>query len=295
MSSGVYFIQGVELKRFKIGWSINIRNRLKQLQTGSAEVLSIYDYFSTDDQGMEGVIQKFFKNFRVRGEWFDVSTTMVDKFMNAYHKLFLSNKNTLTTHVFSTFKKFLITNVATDEIDYTFDVSDFIIDHERNGKNELVVTVYAHYLEGIVKDMRKMVDMIKVLQNAPKQIINVTMNAPVDKCSVCKNNMNTTDPNVMIDSTDSTELADESNESDEGSDEDIDVITAFVTKIQRTKPRWYKSGKWVTSDEIQLRIIEMTGHSIDKAQLGIKLMNLLFSERKRKIVKKRKVTMYKLI
>jgi len=77
----VYFIQSKITKRVKIGWAINPEKRLRDLQTGSAEGLtllgkihcrSVYDAKKT-----EGYLHNLFKDLRLGGEWFDYDPSLI--------------------------------------------------------------------------------------------------------------------------------------------------------------------------------------------------------------------------
>lgn len=66
----IYFIQGESGGSVKIGYASDITKRIKTLQTGFPETLIIVKSFpgNIDD---EGNIHQEFKDFRIRGEWFE--------------------------------------------------------------------------------------------------------------------------------------------------------------------------------------------------------------------------------
>lgn len=73
----IYFIIKIDSNKkefVKIGYSKNSEKRLKQLQTGSSERLSIFCEIDGDKK-FEKKIQKIWWKNRVRedGEWFDLS------------------------------------------------------------------------------------------------------------------------------------------------------------------------------------------------------------------------------
>lgn len=68
---GVYFINTPELgdqSLFKIGWSQDINDRLKQLQTGNGFKLNLYNYILTSNKKLEKEIHESLKQHRKQGE-----------------------------------------------------------------------------------------------------------------------------------------------------------------------------------------------------------------------------------
>ena len=87
---GIYFINTPELgdlSLFKIGWSQDIDDRLKQLQTGNGHKLNLYKYILTTDRKLESEIHTSLKQYRKQGEWFDITECDVDKIVNQYDKM----------------------------------------------------------------------------------------------------------------------------------------------------------------------------------------------------------------
>lgn len=69
----VYFIQGDITGLVKIGQSVDVKSRIRQLQTGSAERLKIIANMSGDEKHFH----QMFSKHRVRGEWFSLSDEML--------------------------------------------------------------------------------------------------------------------------------------------------------------------------------------------------------------------------
>lgn len=89
LKSYVYFIKADNTGLVKIGKSVNPKNRLKELQTGSANKLNI---IKTIDGGvyLEQAIHAYFAHLRKHGEWFKPDTEM-RKFLNGDINLYLDN------------------------------------------------------------------------------------------------------------------------------------------------------------------------------------------------------------
>ena len=70
----VYFIQAEESKRIKIGYTSNsVASRLSNLQTGSAEILSVIGVISDGGKGLERFLHSKFSDDRLHNEWFGES------------------------------------------------------------------------------------------------------------------------------------------------------------------------------------------------------------------------------
>lgn len=67
--SFVYCIIHHERHAVKIGFSKNPARRLKQLQTGSADIFTLFDAF-TGDRSTELAFHRTFADRRIIGEWF---------------------------------------------------------------------------------------------------------------------------------------------------------------------------------------------------------------------------------
>ena len=71
MSSGVYVIHGKGTGRYKIGCTINMKERLKGLQNGSPvdiEIISIH--YTSEHYLLEKMLHQRFAHVRLYGEWF---------------------------------------------------------------------------------------------------------------------------------------------------------------------------------------------------------------------------------
>lgn len=65
----IYFIENIETKHIKIGFTTNVKERLGQLQTSSPHELRVLSICEGDDK-YEKELHGKFNEFRVRGEWF---------------------------------------------------------------------------------------------------------------------------------------------------------------------------------------------------------------------------------
>ena len=69
----VYFVKGNK-NIVKIGCTTDIKNRIKSLSTGFPYKLKLLNKIYSKNYGyIEGLFHEFFKNKRLRGEWFDLS------------------------------------------------------------------------------------------------------------------------------------------------------------------------------------------------------------------------------
>ncbi len=102
-NSRVYFVEAVGLGLVKIGYSVDIPNRMKGIRTGELDgslsgiELRLIGTITGDKFG-EHIIHRHFAVFRVRGEWFDADAArpfiedickMTDEQVNAwfdYHR-----------------------------------------------------------------------------------------------------------------------------------------------------------------------------------------------------------------
>jgi len=91
MSGKVYFISikdaECRLKNpyLKIGWTTDLKDRMSSLQTGSPVELDVFGYInSCEPIKLEKYFHKMFLKDRVCGEWFRVSTAMINK-ISAYN------------------------------------------------------------------------------------------------------------------------------------------------------------------------------------------------------------------
>ena len=66
----VYFIQAQPSGLVKVGFSVNPERRLRQLQTGSPEKLTMLHCWRVASAVQEKATHEAFKGFRVAGEWF---------------------------------------------------------------------------------------------------------------------------------------------------------------------------------------------------------------------------------
>lgn len=65
----IYMVQTAESKRVKIGFTVNVFDRMYKMQTDNHEALSLVRLLDGDKK-WERVIQKIFQDKRIRGDWF---------------------------------------------------------------------------------------------------------------------------------------------------------------------------------------------------------------------------------
>ena len=75
----VYFIQEEnKFNRFKIGFTRNLAKRLVALQIGNPDVLIVYRSIENVSVQKEHELHQFFANYHIRGEWYSITTDMID-------------------------------------------------------------------------------------------------------------------------------------------------------------------------------------------------------------------------
>ena len=76
----VYFIhEEGDFKRFKIGYTTRISERLLSLQTGNPDLLVVYKTIKNVTKKKETQLHQLFAQYRIRGEWFAISPDMIDQ------------------------------------------------------------------------------------------------------------------------------------------------------------------------------------------------------------------------
>lgn len=82
-ATGVYFIKIQNTNKFKIGKTVNIINRIKQLSTANPENIKLVYFIKTDHyKSLEQHFHNLFKEDRIAGEWFvfdDAKLTEVEE------------------------------------------------------------------------------------------------------------------------------------------------------------------------------------------------------------------------
>jgi hypothetical protein len=69
--SKIYIVVSLCGKYAKIGYAVNIRRRLRDIQTSCPFPLAIYREFSTPAAPhIEAELHRAFRDYRIRGEWF---------------------------------------------------------------------------------------------------------------------------------------------------------------------------------------------------------------------------------
>lgn len=75
-SGFVYFIKA-DSGKIKIGWSVDPIERLKTLQTGSPEILTLIGCIRGTRED-EGVFHRMFKHYRLHCEWFSYDENLLE-------------------------------------------------------------------------------------------------------------------------------------------------------------------------------------------------------------------------
>ena len=75
----VYFIhEENKFNRFKVGFTRNLAKRLVALQIGNPDVLVVYRSIENVSVQKEHELHQFFANYHIRGEWYSITTDMID-------------------------------------------------------------------------------------------------------------------------------------------------------------------------------------------------------------------------
>ena len=95
----IYVIVNENNNSFKIGCSKNPQKRIKQLQTGNSDVLTLFYERSTNYYSkIERLLHIDYQNYRLEGEWFDISCLSfldIDDRISKYDKMFFNIKDNL--------------------------------------------------------------------------------------------------------------------------------------------------------------------------------------------------------
>lgn len=78
----IYFIKALESGHIKIGYTSNLKSRIKSMQTASPfqlELVASYESFGIQEE--EALAHEYFKYHRVRGEWFEITYNNIFKFI----------------------------------------------------------------------------------------------------------------------------------------------------------------------------------------------------------------------
>lgn len=75
----IYILENVE-NFYKIGYSKNPQERVKQLSTGNSSELRLLKTFETKyDSKIEAYLKRYFNSKKIKGEWFDLSKEDIKK------------------------------------------------------------------------------------------------------------------------------------------------------------------------------------------------------------------------
>lgn len=94
---GVYFVKGGE--RVKIGYSVNIRSRINELQTGSSIRIEFVAAIAGASQDDEKDLHEEFAEYRVHGEWFEYGPRLAQFIALVRTKRAPGLSNSMANHV----------------------------------------------------------------------------------------------------------------------------------------------------------------------------------------------------
>ena len=78
-NSFLYFIhEKGDLTQFKIGFTTNLEQRLRELQTGNPRDLVIYKTIINSSKKKEKQMQDYFASYHIKGEWYRITCEMID-------------------------------------------------------------------------------------------------------------------------------------------------------------------------------------------------------------------------
>ena len=87
MEKKIYLIRGND-GRYKIGISKNPSKRIKELQTGNSDKMTIIDtYESIYAPQIESALHRYYSHSRKEGEWFDLSVVEESNFIKNCQKI----------------------------------------------------------------------------------------------------------------------------------------------------------------------------------------------------------------
>ena len=85
----VYFIQGDKTKRIKIGYTRNVKKRIKRMQLSEKiKILLVLD----GGQELESQLHEEFKDYHIHGEWFTPSDKLIEFIQSDKHRMFIRQK-----------------------------------------------------------------------------------------------------------------------------------------------------------------------------------------------------------
>ena len=75
----VYFIhEHNDLTQFKVGFSVDLKQRLTTLQMGNPRDLIVYKTIPNSSMTKEKEMQDYFASYHIRGEWYRITCDMID-------------------------------------------------------------------------------------------------------------------------------------------------------------------------------------------------------------------------
>lgn len=78
----VYFIYNPSTTHYKVGKTISLEQRIKQLQTGNEVRLVIKKFIDDQNPEIEKYLHEYFKDKKILNEWFDITSADVERVIN---------------------------------------------------------------------------------------------------------------------------------------------------------------------------------------------------------------------
>ena len=106
----VYLLScGEEQKRYKIGYTKNdVTLRVKQLKTGNSEELKVERIYKTKwGTKIESILHRNYSSNRISGEWFELSDSQVENFLENCKNLEFFIEDTIRNSTFKNPKTIL--------------------------------------------------------------------------------------------------------------------------------------------------------------------------------------------
>jgi len=144
----IYFIENIETKHIKIGFTTDVKNRLGQLQTSSPHELRILTVCEGSDK-MEKELHSKFNDSRIKGEWFNPNKDILEYIKSLKPYETISKKYTGITKLRKEKK------LSMNDVGKKLKISkQGVFDTERRFENETItINNLKSYLDAIGYDM----------------------------------------------------------------------------------------------------------------------------------------------
>ena len=89
MIDKIYLIQNTDSGYYKVGFTKRkISDRIKDFSTANpAELRCIYEFKTEHSRKVETAIKNYYKNYKIKGEWFQFDDNVVNNFLNFCQQL----------------------------------------------------------------------------------------------------------------------------------------------------------------------------------------------------------------